>query len=165
MTDRDAKDIIAHYKTQPNSSEMFALTAELRAIANERLDNLVASGAMAQAQADAYRAKYKSYVPLKGYELIDEAGVPQGTGKGFSTGKKIDMRALGRSSRAGQIAQNVFRDFEAGIILAEKARLGKVVAAFIEDNPDKALGLSGKPLKAILYQRWQCASGVVFWEA
>lgn len=153
MTDQDAADIIAHFKAQQNAKDVFALTNDLRAIANKRLDKLALSGSMSQEQVNAYRAKYTAYVPLKGFEPIDEAGIPNGTGKGFSTGKKIDMRALGRGSRAGQVAQNVFRDYQLGLLLAEKARLGKVVAAFVKANPDNALWTVGEAPKKPSYTK------------
>lgn len=145
MTDKQAADIIAQAKSQPNAKELFALAQELRDINNARLDMLVSGGEMSQAQADAYRAKYKKYIQLKGFEEIDENGIPQGTGKGLSTGSKIDFRALGRSSMAGQILQNVFRDYEAAVMLSEKSEVAKVVANFIEANPDSKLWTVGQP--------------------
>lgn len=139
MTDDDAMDIIKQAAALPNGPKMFALSAELRKITDKNLDNMVAGGVMSQEQADSYRAKYKRYVPLKGFELIDESGVVQGTGKGLSTGKKIGIRAFGRSSRAGQIFENILRDYEMGLMLVEKARVAKTVRNFVRANPDETL--------------------------
>lgn len=155
MTDSEAQVIISQAKAQPNAAELFALTAELRRISRDRLKMLVAGGEMTQDHADAYLKKYPNYVPLKGFEEIDEDGVPQGKGKGLSTGGKIDFRAMGRSSRAGQIAQNIFADYENAVMLSEKAEVAKVVAAFVEANPDAANWTIGEPARKPMIQRRQ----------
>ena len=162
MTDQDALDIIDYIKSLPNANEIFALAENLREIADNRLDKLVKEGAMSQEQANAYRAKYKKYVPLKGFELVDESGIPQENGKGLSTGKKIDMRALGRKSRAGQIAQNIFRDYEFAIATVEKSVVGKVAAAFIKANPDSALWSVDEAPKKPAYAKGGSVHQVVY---
>ena len=139
MTDKEAADVRKEIEASPQFKAIKKASDALDKIISGRLDGLVKEGVMSQDQADAYRAKYKNYVPLKGFEEADESGTPSGVGRGLSTGKKLDFRALGRESRAADIFQNVFRDAEIAMMLGEKARFGRILKSFVEANPDAKL--------------------------
>ena len=161
MTDIEAAEIVKQAKEHPNSENLFALAEELRSIPERNLENRVAGGVMTQEQADEYTAKSPKYIPLKGFELADERGVTVGTGQGLSTGSKLDFRALGRSSRAGQIFENTIRDYEIGLQLVEKANVARTIREFVKANPDKKLwDVDNAPEKpylhkgGVVYQVW-----------
>ena len=161
MTDIEAAEIVKQAKEHPNSKNLFALAEELRSIPERNLENRVAGGVMTQEQADEYAAKSPKYIPLKGFELADERGVTVGTGQGLSTGSKLDFRALGRSSRAGQIFENTIRDYEIGLQLVEKANVARTIREFVKANPDKKLwDVDNAPEKpylhkgGVVYQVW-----------
>lgn len=139
MTDATADEIIKQAEAHPKFKAIKQASDILDKLMDSRLNFLVKEGVMSKDQADAYRAKYKHYVPLKGFENADVNGVPQGTGRGMSTGRKIDFRALGRQSMAKDVFQNIIRDTETAMMLAEKARVGKVARAFVLANPDVKL--------------------------
>lgn len=140
MTDKEANDIRKEIEASPQFKAIKKASDALDKIISDRLDGLVKEGVMSKDQADAYRTKYKNYVPLKGFEEADESGTTTpGTGRGFSTGKKIDFRALGRESRAADIFQNIIRDAEMAMMLGEKNNVGRILRHFVEANPDGKL--------------------------
>jgi hypothetical protein len=79
------------------------LTLIVQAVTQQTAQMLEQSGAISSEEAARYRENYKNYVPLKGFEILDEKGNRgNGNGLGHSTAKKFGKRALGRESRAGQ---------------------------------------------------------------
>ena len=138
MTNAEAAKIILKYRQMENFAEFKALADDFRKITVDTQKMLVKYGVHSQAHADSYSHAYKQYVPLKGFEAIDPDGklTGNGTGSGHSTNGKLDKRAKGRASRAGQILANIMRDHEAAIMAAEKANVGRVVRNFVEANPN-----------------------------
>jgi len=133
MTNADAATIVAQYK---GNKVLIGIADDLQTITSNTMQILVNFGVFSQEHADTYANTYQYYVPLKGFEQLDEDGKLTGTGMGHSTPAKIGKRALGRKSRAGQIIENIVRDHEAAILAAEKINVGRVVRAFVEANPD-----------------------------
>lgn len=139
MTTAEANNILAGFKARKNFAEIKSIADDLQSITDRTLKMLVRFGVFSQEHVDAYKNTYKHYVPLKGFEQIDEDGKPAGTGQGHSTPSKLGKRALGRKSRAGQIIENIVRDHEAAILACEKANIGARVREFVMDNPDRKL--------------------------
>jgi hypothetical protein len=151
LSNGEADMILADYRAHRADFAQFdALARDFQALTAEKQALLVKNGVLSQDQADAMtQAMGAMYVPLKGFERIDESGQRQGngTGNGYSTGKKLDKRAYGRVSRAGNIVENIIRDFERAILVSEKAVVGKYVRRLAEANPDASLWTVDQPEK------------------
>lgn len=141
MTNAQASKIIQEYQARSNFKEFNKLAHDFQALTGKKLDMLVNGGVITQDQRDAMDAAMgKNYVPLKGFEKIDEEGNRgNGSGIGFSTNRKLDRTAYGRVSKAGQIVENIIRDFERGILATEKANVGSYLKNLVEKNPDTTL--------------------------
>ena len=142
MTNQEAIDTLEELKLHYGSrfGELEKLAKEFRAITDDTLNILVDAGVMTQDAVDKMRATYQNYVPLKGFEKVDENGnQTNGTGLGHSTGKAFSKRALGRESKAGQIIENIIRDHERAIVWAEKTEVAKTLGNFVQDFPDDKL--------------------------
>jgi len=162
MTDAEADAIIENAKADPKFDTIQWAEGLMRKVVEARLTMLVKEGVMTKEMADDYRATYKNYVPLKGLEKADEAGSTQGAGRGISTGKRIDYRALGRASRAGDVVQNILRDSGTAFILAEKAHVGMVAENFIKANPDDKHWTVDKAPKTPMFTRTKAVHSVMY---
>ncbi len=142
MTNQEAIDTLEELKLHYGGrfGELEKLAKEFRAITDDTLNILVDAGVMTQDAVDKMRATYQNYVPLKGFEKVDENGnQTNGSGLGHSTGKAFSKRALGRESKAGQIIENIIRDHERAIVWAEKTEVAKTLGNFVQDFPDDKL--------------------------
>ena len=146
MTNAESAQIIADFNADANFANIEAIANEFKALTGETLDMLVSGGVMPADQAAAYKSAYANYVPLKGFEKADEGGqsYPM-SGKGFSMPARLDRRALGRQSRAGQIIENIIVDRERAIDQVEKANVGKYLLNLIAQNPDDNLWTIDRP--------------------
>ena len=154
MTNQEAIDTLDELKIHYGSrfGEFEKIAKEFRAITDDTLNVLVDAGVMTQDAVNKMRATYQNYVPLKGFEKVDESGnQTNSTGLGFSTRRSFSKRALGRESKAGQIIENIIRDHERAIIWAEKTEVAKTLGNFVHDFPDDKLWTLQKiPLKPTL---------------
>jgi len=98
---------------------------EFRKITDNTKDLMLKSGVLSQEMADAWDAAYKHYVPLKG---DGKGGRQGGTGAGLSV-KNTNKRALGHGERSEFIFENILRDHERAIMLAEKNMVGQSLLA------------------------------------
>jgi len=121
-----------------NYASMETLANEWQAITNNSLEMLHKSGAISDEQYQSYKGAYSYYAPLKGFEEVDKQGniTQMGTGKGMSA-SKFSKRRLGRSSRAGQIIENIVRDHSRAIIASNKAaNVHPKLWQLLQDNPE-----------------------------
>ena len=107
------------------SPELKQIAAEWRQLADDSLELKLQAGLITQEQADAFRAKYAYYVPLRGGP---EEQLMVGTGKGLKVRHK-EQRALGHPVREGGewIIEQLLADRESAIMKAEKALIAKHV--------------------------------------
>ncbi len=128
MSNATAKSILA--RTPP---ELKLIANEFQKITDYSRNILLAAGIIDSDMVNAWSAAYQRYVPLKG---ADEA-VQGGTGKGYDVNRKM-KRAMGHDVRDEHIIENIVRDHERAIMLAEKNRVGlHLLALAIElDDPD-----------------------------
>lgn len=146
VSNAEAEQIIADYKTRPDFAEFDQLARDFQKITDRKLKVLVNGGVITQQQADKAKQDFGFYVPYKGFEKIDETGQRgNGTGLGYSTPSRASKRAFGRVSKAGQVVENIIRDYEAAIILAEKVNVGRYARALADANPDPALWTVDQP--------------------
>jgi len=146
MTDAQADFAVTQLQEDYGSkfAELERIAKDLQGITNSTLDILESTGVYTPEQAQAMRDTYANYVPLKGFEVLDEAGnKTNGTGLGFSTARSFGKRALGRSSKAGQIFENILRDHERAIVWSEKTKVAETLGNLVDDNPDDKIYTKG----------------------
>lgn len=146
MSDAEAAQIVADYKTRPDFAEFDALARDFQKLTERKLKVLVGGGVIDQQHADNLTQSFGFYVPYKGFETIDEDGNRTGgIGSGYSTPKRFSKQAFGRVSKAGQVVENIIRDYEQAVILAEKANVGRYVRNLANANPDATLWTVDQP--------------------
>ena len=79
--------------------------------------------------AHAMRTAYQFYVPVKGGD--EDQAARQGTGKGLSVNGK-QKRRMGHDMRDEHVLENMLRDRQRAIILAEKNNVGTYLLDLIE---------------------------------
>ena len=97
MMNQEADDTIKEIKSHYGGrfGEFKKVAEAFQGITDKTLDMLVSSGSISQGEAMAYRTAYSDYVPLKGFEKLDEGGKHgAGTGIGHSTNRNFSKRAL-----------------------------------------------------------------------
>ena len=140
MKTEDARRILADFARDPKYEEYLKLAGMLDDITKQTQRVMVESGLITQSIADAWNRRSKYYVPLRGFEVIDEWGQKgTGTGRGFDLRGAESPRAKGRESRAGQIIENIILMHQRAIVRAEKNRVGKALLNFVLQNKDDAL--------------------------
>lgn len=141
MTNADAKAILAEFEKSGKAAEYEDLHADLMGITAATRRTMLDEGLITQEQHDAMDGQYENYMPLRGFENVDaETGaIRPGTGRGINVRGKETIRALGRRSRAGDLIENVIRDYQRAVVKAEKNNVGKVLLDFVMSNPDPDL--------------------------
>jgi len=149
MFDAEAKQKLTSFRARPDYQTFKALAKELQSITAATGQVLLNGGLVDQNQISAWRNTYgDTYVPLKGWEDIDES---------MKVSHRSDprvpfaKRALGRGSRAGQIIENIMGDYERAIVAVEKNNVRKAFYRFVLDNPDEQLW---QPQRIILTKRF-----------
>lgn len=140
MSTADAQKILA---AAPPGLEKIA--NKFQAITARSRDILLRSGIISQEMADAWDSTYEHYVPLKGGDE-DEAAMRSGVGKGLSVNGKT-KRALGHTAREEAIIENILRDHERAIMLAEKNRVGQAMMLWLAEMNDPRIGTIDQPVK------------------
>ncbi len=141
MSDTEAQAIMDRIATSGKQGEYDALAKIVDEMIAEALSVRVAAGLMTSEDRDAWRAKYGSYVPLRGFEVSDEEGDPDRprSGRGFQVSGPESKRALGRRTRADSpVSYAVMQAMEA-IIRSEKNRVFKTLYRNVEANPDPSM--------------------------
>ena len=140
MSTADARAIMAKAP-----AELLRLANRLQAITNDTAKVLLQGGIISQDTVDAWNGAYKHYVPLKGGDE-DEAAKRGGTGQGLSVNGK-SKRALGHDVRDEHIVENILRDHERAILLAEKNRVGQATMLWLTEMANPNVGTVGQPTK------------------
>lgn len=133
MADAEADAILSN----ADRARLDPLAARVDAITRANRRRLLGAGLITQEAHDAMAAQYQHYVPLRGKPDTTDLG---GTaGRGIDTRRQPVKQALGRRSRAANILGEVIGDAQRGVILAEKARVGKAVMRLVLANPNPDL--------------------------
>lgn len=135
MTDAEADAILAKYRGNRHVERIGTL---VDAITKKHRDLLVSSGLETKETVDAWSEMYEHYVPLKGREDLEDTNIGPPKGKGFDIRGKA-KRAFGRKSEASNIIANLFAAYEADLIRAQKAEVGRSLLRLVEANPNEAL--------------------------
>ena len=138
MAGAEAQAIMDRVATSGKQGEYDALARIIDDMITDALNTRVAAGLMTSEDRDAWRAKYSSYVPLRGFEASDESTDPDRprSGQGMQVRGPESKRALGRSSKADSpVSYAVLQAMEA-IVRSEKNRVFKTLYRNVEANPD-----------------------------
>jgi hypothetical protein len=148
FTDEAKKELTA-FRSRPDYQTFRTLARELQAITVDTAQVLVDGGLVDQNQVSAWQNTYGgTYVPLKGWEDIDES---MRVSHRSDPRVPFAKRALGRGSRAGQIIENILGDYERAVIAVQKNNVRKAFYRFVLDNPDTQLW---EPQRIILTKRF-----------
>ena len=136
MEDGEAQSILAKFAALPDAAEFKRLANDFRRISEGTLSLYVKAGIVSPEAAHAMRQAYQFYVPVKGGD--EDQAARQGTGKGLSVNGK-QKRRMGHDMRDEHVLENMLRDRQRAIVLAEKNNVGTYLLDLIERNPDPKL--------------------------
>jgi len=141
MSDQEADNIIQLVELSQDKDKFEELHADLLAITSTTRRLMLDEGLITQDQYDGLESQYENYVPLRGFEDVDpdSGSVRPGLGRGFQTKGKETIAAMGRDSKAGDIIENIIRDYERVTIRAERNAVGKTFLDLVTSNPDPKL--------------------------
>lgn len=146
MTDEEASNIIAGYQEQGKAEKLASLAAMLRDIGNGTRNVIARDGLETPETVAAWESMFSKYVPLKGFQKVDEFGEPVKQenrvglgGKGFSINGRETKHATGRVSKASEIIENIVSQRERAIIRAEKNKVAQSLLRLVAENPDPKL--------------------------
>jgi len=139
MKNQDAANAINLLKSKYGPVNFIRLTAlanDMQAITQKTQNVLVSGGLVDPVLAQNWNGRYSSYVPLKGFERIDEENRETSN---IDPRWDFSKRALGRQSKAGQIIENILKDHERAILMVAKNDVRRSFLKFVRDNKDDKL--------------------------
>ena len=141
MSNAEADDVLQLADLSGDRAKFEELHQMLMAITATTRQVMLNEGLITQDEFDAMENAYQNYIPLRGFEDVDEeTGVARpGIGRGINVRGAETIRALGRKSKAGDLIENVIRDYERTISRVEKNDVAKVLLDFVLSNPDPTL--------------------------
>lgn len=139
MSDTEARGILNTIYHSPKRGDYGAIERRVRALIDETRRIMVAGGLIKQATADEWAAKYRYYVPLRGWADSETTDDALGVGHGFDIRGPETKKALGRRSRADSPLAYVMLQAQTAIVRSEKNRVGQAVLRFARANPDTSL--------------------------
>lgn len=141
MSDAEAANIIQLVGLSQDKAKFEELHNDLLTITATTRRLLLDEGLIDQDQYDGLEKQYDNYVPLRGFEDVepDSGAVRPGLGRGFQAKGKETIAAMGRDSKAGDIIENIIRDYERVTIRAERNSVGKTLLDLVTSNPDPRL--------------------------
>ncbi len=138
MTNAEAAAILAKF-TPEQTRHLERIAQKVYAMQKSKLDILVDAGRLTKDTRDEL-LKDTKYVPLKGFagagDMVSDTAQ---TGRGFDQAQDVFKMAKGRKSQAAEILATSMRDVEAGIIAAEKNRVGQAILKMVLQNPNENL--------------------------
>ena len=141
MTNAEADSILQLVDLSGDKAKFEELHTDLMTITRGNRMAMLADGLITQEEFNALEGAYDNYVPLRGFEIMDENDKPTGRspGKGFNIRGAETLKAKGRVSRAGQIIENIISDHQRTIVRGERNHVAKVFLNFALTNPDPDL--------------------------
>lgn len=157
MSNADAQAVIASLQAKgAQFAKIKTIADNFQAITRLTGQALLDGGLIDNATLQSWRSGWQYYVPLKGFERIAE-GKATGNPR-FDPRDPFFRRAMGRQSRAGQIIENILKDYEEAIVAAEKNKLRQAALKFFLQNPDSALW-DVDPM--VMQKRWNKTNNIV----
>ena len=141
MTNAEADNIIQLVDLAGDTAKFEELRQALMGITSATRQIMLAEGLITPDEFASLEGAYDNYIPLRGFENVDEeTGVARpGVGRGVNIRGAETVRAMGRKSKAGDLIENVIRDYERVIARVEKNDVAKVLLDFVLSNPDPDL--------------------------
>jgi hypothetical protein len=141
MTNAEADNIIQLVDLAGDTAKFEELHQALMGITSATRQIMLAEGLITPDEFASLEGAYENYIPLRGFENVDEeTGVARpGVGRGVNVRGAETVRAMGRKSKAGDLIENVIRDYERVIARVEKNDVAKVLLDFVLSNPDPDL--------------------------
>lgn len=135
MSNKEAKRVIADFEAAGKLTVLEDIGARVDAITAMRRRLLVDSGLETKATVDAWEKTYRHYVPLHRDDVGE--GMPS-RGKGFSI-RGRDKRRAGSTRQVTNILPHIVAQYEATLIRAEKAKVGRALLNFVQNHPNPKL--------------------------
>lgn len=133
MSNEDAASILASRKDNAALQEIGTMVDSIN---SDRVDMLIKEGLIEKDMADAWRSRYKNYVPLNREEAETGDYLPS-RGQGFQIkGKESKQRTGSAYWKPGKILSHVIANYESSIVRAEKNKVGEALLKFVEENPN-----------------------------
>lgn len=141
MTNAEADNIIQLVNLAGDTAKFEELHQALMGITSATRQIMLSEGLITPDEFTTLEGAYDNYIPLRGFESVDEeTGVARpGVGRGVNVRGAETVRAMGRKSKAGDLIENVIRDYERVIGRVEKNDVAKVLLDFVLSNPDPDL--------------------------
>lgn len=141
MTNDEADNILQMVDLAGDTAKFEELHQALMGITSATRQIMLAEGLITPDEFASLEGAYENYIPLRGFENVDEeTGVARpGVGRGVNVRGAETVRAMGRKSKAGDLIENVIRDYERVIARVEKNDVAKVLLDFVLSNPDPDL--------------------------
>lgn len=165
MTNAEAAKIVADFRKRADFPVFQAIAKRFQDITNMTQSILVNEGLVDAATVNQWKAENPNYVPLRGFESVDEE---TGSSLGVGSPGRLDPRnpfvriAKGRESRAGNIVENILKDYTDAVVVAEKNKVYRLLGQFVRDNPDRNLWEINAPSIKRSYIRNQLQSPLGF---
>jgi len=140
MKTADANRKMAEFDAREDADAFQMIGKMVDRMLRESVRFRVEAGLLSQQAADKW-SRYQHYVPLRGFEEIDEGdepGMATNTGKGFTAKGPESRRALGRTSKAGDILATTYSVAHEAIIRGEKNRVVQRLYDLAKAHPNKA---------------------------
>lgn len=141
MTNAEADNIIQLVDLAGDTAKFEELHQALMSITSATRQVMLSEGLITPDEFTALEGAYENYIPLRGFENVDaDTGVARpGVGRGVNIRGAETVKAMGRKSKAGDLIENVIRDYERVIGRVEKNDVAKVLLDFVLSNPDPDL--------------------------
>lgn len=141
MTNDEADNILQMVDLAGDKDKFEDLHQQLMGITSATRQLMLSEGLITQDEFEQLEGAYENYIPLRGFEDFDiDTGVARpGIGRGVNVRGAETIRAMGRKTKAGDLIENVIRDYERVIMRVEKNDVGKVLLDFVLSNPDPDL--------------------------
>ena len=154
MTNAEAAQIVGTFRARRDFAEVERIARRFQNITRMTQNILLDEGLVEPQIIAQWKRDNPNYVPLRGFENVDEeTGNPLGVG---SPGR-LDPRnpfvkvAEGRETKAGQVIENILKDYTDAVVLAEKNRVNRLLLQFVRDNPDPVLWQINAPIVSRSY--------------
>ncbi len=136
MTDADAQAALARIQASPKAQAYADAAAMVDAINKQTRATLLSAGLISRETYDAWESDYQHYVPLRGFEIVEDEPVFPRVGKGFNVRGPEAYQALGRRSKSDNPVAYVLLQAQQAIVRAEKNRVNKTLMRLVQAHPD-----------------------------
>lgn len=143
MSNLEARAVMARIRRDGKMEAMERLADRVDRMRDMALDYRVETGLMSQEDADAWRATYEYYVPLRGFKEVegDPASLERinRSGGGINVRGKESRAAYGRRSQADSPLAYTILQAEEAIVRGETNRTAQRFIKLARANPDENL--------------------------